>query len=124
MPGRITFGVPTIQDESFFALSQSLLWTIAHRGATNLRSMSRPALVVLALLATFSITYVLATPDPTDDVAGVLRPSHFGKAQVLAACVVLPLAPQIAIFRLSTPAFSKQRSTTLDLVDLFCTYRC
>jgi len=100
------------------------LLTIAKRGAINSHLMSRPAQVALALLAIFSITYVLVTPDPTDDVTSVLRPSHFGKAQTLAGCVVLPLAPQIAIFRLSTPSCWNQRSTTLELVDLICTYRC
>ena len=87
--------------------------------------MSRAAQVALALLAIFSITYVLVTPDPTDDAIAVLRMSHSGKAQMLLAYVVLPLAPQIAILRLSTRSSSnQQRSTTLELVDLFCTYRC
>jgi len=98
--------------------------TIAKRGAINSRLMSRRAQVALALLAIFSITYVLVDADPADDVSGVLRPSHFGKAQTLAGCVVLPLAPQIAMFRLTTPSCWNQRSTTLELVDLFCTYRC
>ena len=87
--------------------------------------MSRAAQVALALLAIFSITYVLVTPDPTDDAIAVLRMSHSGKAQMLAAYVVLPLAPQIAILRLSTRSSSnQQRSTTLEFVELFCTYRC
>lgn len=87
--------------------------------------MSRAAQVALALLAIFSITYVLVTPDPADDGTAILRVNHSGKAQMLAAYVVLPLALQIAIFRLSTRSSSnQQRSTTLELVDLFCTYRC
>jgi hypothetical protein len=86
--------------------------------------MSRQTQVVLVLLAIFSIVYVLATPDPSDDVNGVLRPNHFGKVLKLALCVVLPLAPQAAIFRLSIQSNSNQPSTTLELVDLFCTYRC
>ena len=87
--------------------------------------MSRAAHIALVLLAIFSITYVLATPDPTDDVPAVLRGSHFGKAQKLAVYVVLPLAPQMAVFRLSTQLSANQeRSTILELVDLFCTYRC
>ena len=98
--------------------------TIAKCGAIDLCQMSRPVQVALVLLAIFSITYVLATQDPTDDVTGVLRPSHFGKAQKLAVYVVLPLALQVAIFRLSTPSSSNQPSTTLEFVDLFCTYRC
>src|SRR5262249_10501792 len=95
-------------------LSSALL-TIAKRGANNLRQMARPAQVALVLLAVLSITYVLITPDPTDDATCFLRPSHFGKGQVLAVYVVLPLAPQIAIFQSSTPSTSNQkRSTTLD----------
>src|SRR5215472_16873662 len=76
-----------------------LIWlcllTIAECGANDLSQMSRPVRVALVLLAVFSITYVLATPDPTDDVTGVLRPSHLGKVQKLAVYVVHPLAPQV-----------------------------
>ena len=101
------------------------LLTIAKRVVINLYLMSRAAQVALALLAIFLITYVLVTPDPTDDATAVLQVSHFGKAQMHAVYVVLLLAPQIAIFRLSTPSSSnQQQSTTLELVDLFCTYRC
>jgi hypothetical protein len=86
--------------------------------------MSRRLQVALALFAIFSITFVLVTPDPTDDVTAVSRPSHFGKALKLAVCVVHRLALPIAIFRLSTPSSSNQPSTTLELVDLLCSYRC
>lgn len=86
--------------------------------------MSRAVQVALVFLAIVSIMCVLATPDPTDDPSGVIRPSHFGKAQKLAVCIVLALPPQIAIFRLSAPPSSNHRATTLELVDLLCTYRC
>jgi len=87
--------------------------------------MTRPARIVFVLLAVFLITYVLVTPDPTDDATAVLWASHFGKARILAVYVVPPLATQIVIFRSSTPSSSNpKRSTTLELVDLFCTYRC
>jgi len=85
--------------------------------------MFRTVRVALAFLSIFSIAYVLITPDTTDDVTAVSQRSHFGKAQKLAVCLVQPLAPQIAIFRLPTPR-SNQRLTTLELVDLFRTYRC
>ncbi|HXQ35695.1 MAG TPA: hypothetical protein VN843_16890, partial [Anaerolineales bacterium] len=75
-------------------------------------------------LSIFSIAYVLITPAATDDVTAVSQRSHFGKAQKLAVCLVQPLAPQIAIFRLPTPSSSNQRLTALELVDLFRTYRC
>ena len=59
--------------------------------------MPRPAQVAFILLAIFAITYVLVTPDPTDDVSGVLRVNHIGKVQELAVYVPPLLAPQIAI---------------------------
>ena len=141
-------GLPTIHHECFFWPFRSFLWTairptrlgraishrssiglclltIAKRGAIDVCQMTRPVHVALVLIAVFSVTYVLIAPDPTDDATAVLRATHLGKAQILAVYVVLPLAPQIAIFRLSTPSSSNQkRSTTLELVDLFCTYRC
>jgi hypothetical protein len=98
--------------------------TSTKRGAINCSQMFRTVRVALALLSIFSIAYVLITPAATDDVTAVSQRSHFGKAQKLAVCLVQPLAPQIAIFRLPTPSSSNQRLTTLELVDLFRTYRC
>jgi len=103
---------------------QPLLIDTHKRGANNLFQMFGAVRVALALLCIFSIAYVLITPDATDDVTAVSQRSHFGKAQKLAACLVQPLAPQIALFRLPTPSSSSQRLTTLELVDLFRTYRC
>ena len=88
-------------------------------------NMFRTVRVALALLSILSIAYVLATPDPTDDVTATLQGDHFGKAQKLAVCFVQPLAPQIAVFRLLTPSSSSnQRLTILELIDIFCSYRC
>ena len=98
--------------------------TSTKRGAINCSQMFRAVRVALALLSIFSIAYVLITPAATDDVTAVSQRSHFGKAQKLAVCLVQPLAPQIAIFRLPTPSSSNQRLTALELVDLFRTYRC
>jgi hypothetical protein len=87
--------------------------------------MFRTVRVALALLSIFSIACVLVTPDPTDDVNAALQRSHFGKAQKLAVCFVQTLVPQIATFRLLTPSSSSnQRLTILELIDIFCTYRC
>ena len=103
---------------------QALPLTSTKRGAINFSQMFRTVRVALALLSIFSIAYVLITPAATDDVTAVSQRSHFGKAQKLAVCLVQPLAPQIAIFRLPTRSSSNQRLTTLELVDLFRTYRC
>ena len=86
--------------------------------------MSRQLQIALALLAIFSITFVLVTPDLTDDVIAVSRPSDFGKALKLEVYMVLPTAPQIAMCRLSTPLSSNQQSITLELVNLLSSYRC
>jgi hypothetical protein len=39
-------------------------------------AMMRGARVALVVVAIFSIAYVLISPDPTDDVTGVLRPDY------------------------------------------------
>jgi hypothetical protein len=51
--------------------------------------MMRGARIALVVVVILSIAYVLITPDPTDDVDGVLRPHHTAKAQIV---VSLPLA--------------------------------
>src|SRR5262249_26252243 len=98
--------------------------TKAKWGAIKLAAMFRAARIALAFLTIFTIGYVLVIPNPNDDVMGVLRPSHFGKAQKLAVCFFQPLAPQIAMFQLPTYSRPIQRLTTLELVDLVCVYRC
>jgi len=85
--------------------------------------MSRQLQIALALLAIFSIAFVLVTPDLTDDVTAVSRPSHSGKALKLEVYVVLPMAPQIAMCRLPAPSSSNRLSITLELVDLLSSYR-
>ena len=90
----------------------------------NSPAMLRAARIALALLSIFAIAYVLATPDPTDDVTGVLRPNHLGKAQRLDPHFVQPTTLNSVIFRLLVPGSPTQRLTTFELVDLFCAYRC
>jgi hypothetical protein len=87
--------------------------------------MMRGARVALAVVAIFSIAYVLISPDPTDDVDGVLRPHHTAKAQRI---VSLPL-PQSAIllvvpFLLPMRPNATQRLTMSELLDLVCVCRC
>jgi len=87
--------------------------------------MMRGARIALAVIAIFSIAYVLITPDPTDDVDGVLRPHHTAKAQRI---VSLPLAQSpilvVASFLLPIRPSGVQRLATSELLDLVCVCRC
>ena len=44
-------------------------------------AMIRGARAALAVVAIFSFAFVLITPDPTDDLDGVLRPNHTARAR-------------------------------------------
>jgi len=88
-------------------------------------AMMRVARIVLVVVAVLSIAYVLISPDPTDDVDGVLRPHHSAKAQRI---VSLPLAQSpilvVAPFRLPMRPSGAQRLITSELLDLVCVCRC
>lgn len=86
--------------------------------------MSRGVQIALALLAVFAITLVLITPDPTDDVPGILNSTHLCKGQRLTLFSISPPAQQYFINRLPARANSHQRLSTLELFDLDCVYRC
>jgi hypothetical protein len=79
----------------------------------------------LAVVAIFSIAFVLITPDPTDDVDGVLRPNHTAKAQRIVS-LALPQSSIFVVvpFLLSMPRSATQRLTTSELLDLVCVCRC
>jgi hypothetical protein len=87
--------------------------------------MKRGARVALVVVVIFSIAYVLITPDPTDDVAAVLRPNHSAKAQKIVS-LSLRQSPILVIipFLLSMPRSATQRLTTSELLDLVCVCRC
>lgn len=87
-------------------------------------TMLRAAQIVLALLAAFAIALVLVTPDPTDDVPGILNGNHLDKIQKLAVCSINLPAQQCLMFRLPAPSNSHHRLTTSELFDLVCVYRC
>jgi hypothetical protein len=86
-------------------------------------AMMRGARVALAVIAILSIAYVLITPDPTDDVEGVLRPNY--SAQRIVS-LPLPRSPVLVIvpFLSSIPPSAIQRLTTSELLDLVCVCRC
>jgi hypothetical protein len=88
-------------------------------------TMIRGARAALAVVAIFSIAFVLITPDPTDDVDGVLRPNHTATAQTIVSLAL----PQSAIlvfvpFLLPIRPSATQRLTTSELLDLVCVCRC
>jgi len=89
-------------------------------------AMMRGARVALAVVVIFSIAYVLITPDPTDDVEGVLRPNDWAKAQRIVSLLPLPRSPVLVIvpFLSSIPPSAIQRLTTSELLDLVCICRC
>jgi hypothetical protein len=88
-------------------------------------AMIRGARVALVVVAIFSIAFVLITPDPTDDVDGVLRPNHTAKAQTIVS-LALPQSAILVIvpFLLPIRPSANQRLTTSELLDLVCVCRC
>jgi hypothetical protein len=88
-------------------------------------AMIRGARVALIVVAIFSIALVLITPDPTDDVDGVLRPNHTAKAQTIVS-LALPQSAILVIvpFLLPIRPSATQRLTTSELLDLVCVCRC
>ena len=86
--------------------------------------MLRGVKIALVVVAIFSITYVLISPDPTDDVNGILRPNHTAKAQRIVS-LPLPQSPILAVvlFLLPIRASATRRLTTTELLDLVCVCR-
>lgn len=88
-------------------------------------AMTRGTRAALAVVAIFSIAYVLISPDPTDDVDGVLGLNHSAKAQAIVS-LALPQSPILVIVTslLSTPRNATQGLLTSELLDLVCVCRC
>jgi hypothetical protein len=78
-------------------------------------------LVVVVIL---SIAYVLITPDPTDDVDGMLRPHRSAKAQIVSLPLPQSPIPVVAPFLLPMRPSGAQRLITPELLDLACVCRC
>jgi hypothetical protein len=79
------------------------------------------AKVVLGLVIVLSVTTILLTPDPTDDVMGILHQQH-----VMAIQPVLLSAVQVfvatSLVRVSDELVEVPLS--VDLLDLVCTRLC
>lgn len=86
--------------------------------------MIRSVRIVLALLAVLVITVVLITPDPSDDVPGIMNGNHLDQVQKLTVCSINPPAQQCLVFLFLTPANSHRHLSSLELFDLDCVYRC
>lgn len=82
------------------------------------------AQIALALLAALAISLVLITPDPTDDVIGILNGSHLHRIQKLTFSFTIPQAQQCLVLGLLAPPNSHQRLSTLELFHLVCVRRC
>ena len=88
-------------------------------------AMIRGARAALVLVAIFSFALVLITPDPTDDVDGVLRPNHTAAAKTIVS-LALPQSAILVFVPLLLPIrpSATQRLTTSELLDLVCVCRC
>src|SRR5207302_6599703 len=85
--------------------------------------MFRRVLVGLMLLFAFTIMFVLVTPDPTDDVTAVVRPSILHKAyprteplQKLSVPLVEPSSSQAVIFPLRSEEHTSELQSRENLV--------
>ncbi|MBI3478494.1 MAG: hypothetical protein HY010_22430 [Acidobacteria bacterium] len=79
--------------------------------------MMRLAKVGLAIVIVVSVASILITPDPSDDVNGVLQQRHAVKAASITVSVVpLHIVPRISV-RLAPESLRPMvRSNLLDLV--------
>ena len=88
--------------------------------------MMKWARVALALVVVFTIAYVLITPDPTDDVYGVLPPNHPALAQKVPAVSLwefqVPTAVMIVVFTLRG-SFTRHFAE-FELLDIISVCRC
>jgi hypothetical protein len=88
-------------------------------------TMIRSVRIALVLVVIFSVAYVLITPDPTDDVDGILRPNHPLTVQKLVADSLLQSQiPIVVIFRFFASPSCARRLAALELFDFLCVCRC
>jgi hypothetical protein len=87
--------------------------------------MMRWTRVALALLAAFTIAYILITPDPTDDVDGILQQNHLASAnRMLAVSLWEFQTPVSALLHLFTFTDRGQHLATFELLDVISVCRC
>ena len=91
------------------------------RANTVSRGARRRFSVFLALFVVIAVATIVITPDPTDDVDGILRSHHALKSPILGPSVGVSLV----LYSLADLAASSPLSpTTPNLLRLICTCRC
>ena len=86
--------------------------------------MVRAAQIALVFACAFAIAMVLITPDPTDDVPGVMSGSHLDKIQKRALFAISPLAYHCLIYQSQARPNSREAPSSFRLFGLDCVYRC
>ena len=85
--------------------------------AIYLRQVGTYTKLVLGLLIVLSITTILISPDPNDDILGVLHQQHVLTAQPTFVAL-LPVAVSIVAF--AVPDESAEPLVSANLLDLVC----
>src|SRR6266849_1627916 len=99
---------------------------IVHRNrGTSAPPMMRWVKVALALVVIFTIAYILITPDPTDDVDGILRPNHPSLAQRMLAVSFWESQPPVTVLFHWLPLPDRTRHlAAFELLDVISVCRC
>ena len=81
--------------------------------------------VALLIVAIFSVSYVLVSPDCGDDVDGFVQSSRLIRAQPsVASSLSQYQTPVIVLFRFGTLPRFIQPATMADILDFGCARRC
>jgi hypothetical protein len=96
--------------------------TASSGGAKNAANMLRLAKVGLAIVIVVSVASILITPDPSDDVNGVLQQRHAVKAAVVAVSI-LP-SSEAPRFPIRSASVGAQLMNRLNVLDLACVLLC
>jgi len=87
--------------------------------------MMRWARVALALLVAFTIAHILITPDPADDVDGILQQNHPASAhRMLAVSLWEFQTPVSVLLHLFTFTDRSQHLAAFELLDVISVCRC
>jgi hypothetical protein len=99
----------------------TLTLDIGAAAAIYLRPVGTAAKVVLGLMIILSVTTILLTPDPNDDVMGILHQQHVMAVQPVLLSVVQVFIASTLV-RISDELVEVPLS--VDLLDLVCTRLC
>jgi hypothetical protein len=87
--------------------------------------MMRWTRVALALLVAFTIAYILITPDPTDDVDGILQQNHLASAHRMLAVSFWEFQTSASVLpHLFTFTDRSKHLATFELLDVISVCRC